>query len=455
MMSMPLTVMVPPLRILLLLLKLVVVVVIVVTVVSVTQRIGNVVVYHVTALSVPTSKSVDVSTILSITQRQALMDRSQQINPPFTTTSISSSSISSSSPPLPPYTQAGWSNRAATVLTPIQIGPDFSVYTADRPFFWNNIDVGCRATIIEIPKESSSSSLGGNDSDDTDENRKPDLWVHSPVHLDGPMLQCLQSIGRVRYICSTNYEHLKFAALWYQTFHNSGADMWGCPNLAVRMPEIPWKGEIPYGYRPVGWMGGVGASTSTNTSNTNTHQPDPDGIWDTTVIQPLHINIEQNPFTRQPFFNEVIFYHAPSKTLLCTDLFWNYPAATGIANSQYGRNDTWELAPSVDRIPIGSRLWKWGMDQVYYPFFHNYMVTNTSEYQAIAHHIVHVWDVETVIPAHGDILRGKEFIRSVLTKYFQLEGVSEVSEVRNDDEKVEVKVAHTHTKSNVVAVWGE
>jgi hypothetical protein len=68
MMSMPLTVMVPPLRILLLLLKLIVVVVIVVTVVSVT-RIGNVVVYHVTALSVPTSKSVDVSTILSITQR--------------------------------------------------------------------------------------------------------------------------------------------------------------------------------------------------------------------------------------------------------------------------------------------------------------------------------------------------------------------------------------------------
>jgi len=48
------------------------------------------------------------------------------------------------------------------------------------------------------------------------------------------------------------------------------------------------------------------------------------------------------------------------------------------------------------------------------------MVTDKSEYRAIGNHILNEWDVETVIPAHGDILRGKEFIRSVLTKYFQL-----------------------------------
>ena len=60
------------------------------------------------------------------------------------------------------------------------------------------------------------------------------------------------------------------------------------------------------------------------------------------------------------------------------------------------------------------------MDKIYYPFFNNFMVTDPSQYRAIADHIVNVWDIETVIPAHGDILRGKDFIRKVFTEYFQM-----------------------------------
>ena len=54
------------------------------------------------------------------------------------------------------------------------------------------------------------------------------------------------------------------------------------------------------------------------------------------------------------------------------------------------------------------------------PFYNTFMVTDPAEYRAIANHIVNEWDVEMLIPAHGDILRGKEFIRDVLTKHFQL-----------------------------------
>ena len=210
--------------------------------------------------------------------------------------------------------------------------------------------------------------------------------------------------------------------------------MWACPGLQSRMPEIPWKGEIPNGYRPISWQ--INSSNDNNDNDNNAAAPlpsDPVGIWDTSVLQPLHINIEHNPFTQRPFFNEVIYYHAPTKTLLCTDLFWNYPSADGIPNSQFyktntntnhpddGTDQTWELAPAVPSIPIGSQLWKLGMDQIYYPFFNRFMITNPSEYQQIAHHILNVWDVETVIPAHGDIIRGKALIRSILTQYFQLE----------------------------------
>lgn len=48
------------------------------------------------------------------------------------------------------------------------------------------------------------------------------------------------------------------------------------------------------------------------------------------------------------------------------------------------------------------------------------MVQDKDEYRAIANHIVNVWEPEMVIPAHGDILRGKDFIKNVLTKHFQL-----------------------------------
>ena len=103
-----------------------------------------------------------------------------------------------------------------------------------------------------------------------------------------------------------------------------------------------------------------------------------------------------------------------------TDLWWNYPADT-IPNSQYGKNDAWDLAPNdIPQVPLKSRLWKFGMDKVYAPFFDNFMVTDADQYRQIAHHICNVWDVELLIPAHGDLLRGKDFIRSVLTKHFGL-----------------------------------
>jgi len=59
--------------------------------------------------------------VLPIARRQQLIERSKAINPMGT------------------YMEPRWSNRGATVLTPIQLNP--GVYTGDRAFYWNNIDV--------------------------------------------------------------------------------------------------------------------------------------------------------------------------------------------------------------------------------------------------------------------------------------------------------------------------
>ena len=150
--------------------------------------------------------------------------------------------------------------------------------------------------------------------------------------------------------------------------------------------------------------------------------------------------MELNPFTGKPFFNEVIYYHKPSKTLLTTDLYWNYPSNDGRTNSFLLKNKNnyndkkdeegedlvldWELAPSVDKIPFGSKAWKFGMDQIYLPFYKNLMIqkddASKQKYEKLCHTLLEEWEIETIIPAHGDIIRGKELIRSILKKHLTL-----------------------------------
>ena len=156
-------------------------------------------------------------------------------------------------------------------------------------------------------------------------------------------------------------------------------------------------------------------------------------MWDWNEICPMHVDVEVNPFTGKPFFNEVVFYHPQSKTLLTTDTFWNYPGA-GKPNVEFaslpGSDQDfgeWELAPDVGDIPLGSRLWgKFGMDKLFRPFYLGLMVKSDfkDEFRRIASYISGLdedgWDVETVIPAHGDIIRGKTFCREVLKSHFKL-----------------------------------
>jgi hypothetical protein len=327
--------------------------------------------------------------------RKKLIQKAREIDP-----SLKAGNTSGS------YSTVGWSNRLGTVLTPAAIP---GVYTACRPFLWNTIDVGCRMTVIELSTRTKSD--------------KPDLFVHSPVLLDNPLKEALAKLGTVKHVISPNYEHVKFAKMWGEAFPE--AKMWGCPGMMECEPEVNWTGEIPFSARPPSYE-----------SASSSPKPAPvEGMWDWEEIQPLHFDTEVNPFTGRAFFNEVVFYHTASKTLMTTDTYWNYPKEDGVTNSNYEdmedfkSNDygSWELAPALDGIPIGSRLWKKGMDKLFKPFYLNLMVKNDKkdEFKDIALFISGIgnggWDVETIIPAHGDLVRGSsEFTKSVLKKHFNL-----------------------------------
>jgi len=99
----------------------------------------------------------------------------------------------------------------------------------------------------------------------------------------------------------------------------------------------------------------------------------------------------------------------------------------------------WELAPTVEGgVPFGSTLWKFAMDRIYRPIYMNLLVNKgEEEKQRRFDDIVRilcgscnndddtdddsVWDIRTVIPCHGDILRGKTFIRNILRSHFNLD----------------------------------
>jgi hypothetical protein len=296
--------------------------------------------------------------VFPISTRKALAQKAIQVNPPFDTT-VFAPNIDLL-PKQPSYDQYGttniWSNRAAVVLTPVlgETEKDGTlgrvIYTADRPFYWNKIDVSCRMVVVELS---------------TKTNGKPDLWIHSPVGLDDSLYQSLARTGNVKHIVSPNYEHVKFVKQWAKAYPD--ACVWACPGLSGKMTNVQWTGEISSGYRPSNFVSPTNVAATTSMSSTNK-------LWDIeNEIQMLHVDTEHIPVLQKPYFNEVIFFHVPTATLIITDLLWNYPDST-VPNAEFGRNDTWELAPIVSEVPLASRIWKVGMDRIYYPFYKSFMV---------------------------------------------------------------------------------
>lgn len=68
------------------------------------------------------------------------------------------------------------------------------------------------------------------------------------------------------------------------------------------------------------------------------------------------------------------------------------------------------------------------MDKLFRPFYNNFMIKDEqkNQFKQIARFITcgdasGGWEVETIIPAHGDIVRGKELCRQVLEKHFNID----------------------------------
>lgn len=294
-----------------------------------------------------------------------------------------------------PSIEKTWSNRLGVTLTPIKTG----VWAAERPFIWQGIDVGGRSVICRM-----------NDAT---------LLVHSPVEYTEDLGKCIDTLGgEVGHIISPNFEHLKYAKQWAEQFPNS--IKYACPGLPSRLPDINWNVELNH-------------SIPSSFANS---------------IDISYFDCETNPFTGKPFFNEVVFYHIKSKSVFMADTFWNYPSSAlpnyyGISETgcidncpkmptnaipSYSSTTTSSSStylPAIN-VPLGTKLWKYGMDNIYLPFYKRVMVggkgrslskSRRLNYEKAVNKILN-WDIETIIPCHGDIIRGKDLCNNVLRKHF-------------------------------------
>jgi hypothetical protein len=170
-----------------------------------------------------------------------------------------------------------------------QIADD--VWLAERPFYprlpgLQGTDVACKAAIVRLPDGK--------------------LWVHAPVGLDAQLRDALAELGPIGHLVTPNTEHQKFAPSWFIEYPE--AVSWACPGLREKKPDVGWRRSLtelldaPNGLTarapPEAWGGAL------------------DLCWIRDKI-PLTPGIA--------FFNEVVFCHRPSKTLIVTDLWWNYP----------------------------------------------------------------------------------------------------------------------------------
>ena len=137
------------------------------------------------------------------------------------------------------------------------------VYAAEAPQKFYGLEVGARMTVLEL--------AGG-------------LLVHSPLALDPGSVAHL---GEPRWVVAPNLFHHLHAGPWIE----AGVEAWAAPGLPAKRPDLAFAGTLAPGRQPFG--------------------------GEVAVL----------PLTCLPLTNEVAVLHRPSRTLVVTDLLFNFSTA--------------------------------------------------------------------------------------------------------------------------------
>ncbi len=182
------------------------------------------------------------------------------------------------------------------------------------------------------------------------------LWIHSPIPFTQALADAVSALGTVRWLVAPNKVHHLYLADWIAAFPD--ARLAGAPGLAEKRRDLHFDARLE-STPPEGWP-------------------------------------EEIPFVfveGASTMSEVVFLHAPSRSVLFTDLVFNTPGV--------GPNE----AP-IFNLLVGARG-RFGPHRMVRAFLR--------DKRAVARSLDRIleWDFDRVIVTHGDVLEtgGREKLR--------------------------------------------
>lgn len=208
-----------------------------------------------------------------------------------------------------------------------------NLWTVTHPLRFGGLEVGCRMTIVRLPSKA--------------------LVIISPLPLKNSDRAWLDVLGKVEHIIAPSlFHHLHFGkaqALYPQ------AKAWGVPGLAQKRPDLKFDRML--------------------------NQP---GQFENTLHYLPFEGFASLLSTGIQAANETVFCHQPSRTMILTDIAFNFddtfPFSTRLAARILGTYQTFRP----------SRLEKWGS--------RDKASVEKSIRQVLA------WDFDRILPGHGSIL---------------------------------------------------
>jgi hypothetical protein len=212
---------------------------------------------------------------------------------------------------------------------------DENLWVAERPLRFGGLEVGTRMTAIRL--------------------RGDEIFLHSPVELDQGIRSSVERLGSVRYVVAPNRFHHLWAGGVLEAYPE--AKLFLAPGLADKRPDL-----VPHvtlgDEAPEGWAG----------------------------------QIDQLFFLGFPLANEVVFLHRASRSLILSDLAFNFGAE----------------GPSLTRVLVRI-LGGGGFGPT---LLERLLIRDRPAARASLERILE-WDFDRVIVAHGQVLErgGRQALR--------------------------------------------
>jgi len=184
------------------------------------------------------------------------------------------------------------------------------------------------------------------------------LWLHSAVPLTDADQRELEALGPVQFIVAPNKFHHLHASAAKQRFPQ--ARLLVAPGLQVKRPQLPV-----------------------------------DGVLGNVPEAGYAVDLQQKVLAGAPGFNEVVFFHPASRTLIVTDVVIN------VSSPPWPwRVPLWLVFGALGQ-PLQSRVYK-------------VLTRDRAAFRAAVTHVL-AWDFDRIVMSHGTVISsgGKDLLRRV------------------------------------------